>query len=249
MRAEAARHAASAHEAFFVEITEPEIELFNVGIDVLICPYRQRVTRFLVFLESGAPSAPHVLFHAQHAFIAGSGDHRPRARLLAVFFERPLFEYIATLLGDIERSVDKKAPFLCNDPEPLVFVHFTEPLRPKLITFRVSRLPDISCLLLADEREPARLENVFERLLRFDDRHVVGLPHEPHNVGIFCARVAEHSLTVFVHKAPCEIKQNGAVFTAGEAHEHLTMEERIKVLNRANGVVQLLFKRPLLPLL
>ena len=127
MRAEAARHAASAHEAFFVEITEPEIELFDVGINVLIGPYRQRVTGFLVFLESGAPSAPHVLFHSQHTFIAGGGDHGTCARLAAILFERSFFEDIAAFLADIERSVDKKAPFLCNDTEPLVFVHFTEP--------------------------------------------------------------------------------------------------------------------------
>ena len=127
MRAKAARHAASAHEAFRVQITEPKIELVNIGVDVLIGPNRQRITGFLVFLKSGAPAAPHVLFHSQHALVTRRRDHRARARLLAILFERPFFEDVATFLADIERSLDEKAPFLCNDPETLVFVHFTEP--------------------------------------------------------------------------------------------------------------------------
>ena len=91
MRAKAARHAASAHEAFSVQITEPDIELIDVGVYVLICPDGQRITRFFVFLKSGAPSAPNVLFHSQHTFIAGGGDHWAGARLPAILFERSFF--------------------------------------------------------------------------------------------------------------------------------------------------------------
>ena len=91
MRAKAARHAASAHEAFRVQITEPEIKLVDIGVDILICPDGQRITRLFVFLKSGAPSAPHVLFHSQHTFVAGGGDHWAGARLPAILFERSFF--------------------------------------------------------------------------------------------------------------------------------------------------------------
>ena len=62
MSPETTGHAASSHEAFFVEIAKPKIEFVNVFVDVGIKEKRQRITCFFIILEAGAATTAHIHF-------------------------------------------------------------------------------------------------------------------------------------------------------------------------------------------
>ena len=72
-----ARHAASAHKAFFVQIAKTQIEFVNVFVNVGIKENRQRITGFFVLFEAGAATTPNVHFRAQQTFVASGCNQRP----------------------------------------------------------------------------------------------------------------------------------------------------------------------------
>ena len=105
------RHAASSHEAFFVEVTKPQIEFVNVFVDVGIKENRQRITGFFIFLEAGAATTAHIHFSAQQTFVAGGCNERPEIPLFAELLERPFLENVAAFFADIVRLMNEIAPF------------------------------------------------------------------------------------------------------------------------------------------
>ena len=111
MSPETTGHAASSHEAFFVEVTKPQIEFVNVFVDVGIKENRQRITGFFIFHEAGAATTTHIHFRAQQTFVAGGCDERPEGPLFAELLERPFFEDIAAFFADIVRLMNEIPPF------------------------------------------------------------------------------------------------------------------------------------------
>ena len=105
-----ARHAASAHKAFLVQIAKPQIEFVNVFVDVGIKENRQRITGFFVLFKAGAAATPNVHFRAQQTFVAGGCNQRPEVPLFAEFLKRPFFEDIAAFFADVVALMNEIPP-------------------------------------------------------------------------------------------------------------------------------------------
>ena len=115
VRAEATRHAASSHEAFFVEITQPQIEFVNVFVDVGIKENRQRITGFFVLFEAGAATTAHIHFRTQQTLIAGGCNERPKIPLFAELLKGTFFENIAAFFADVVALMNEIPPLFGND--------------------------------------------------------------------------------------------------------------------------------------
>ena len=111
MSPESTRHAASSNEAFFVEITKPQIEFVNIFVDVRILENRQRITCFFVLFIAGAATTPNVHFSTQQTFVAGGCNERPEIPLFAELLDLPFFEDIAAFFAHVVRFLDKISPF------------------------------------------------------------------------------------------------------------------------------------------
>ena len=110
VRADATRHAASPHKAFFVEVTKPQIEFVNVFVDVGIKENRQRITGFFVLFKAGAATTAHIHFSAQQTFVAGGCNERTEITLFAELLERPFFEDITAFFADVVALMNEIPP-------------------------------------------------------------------------------------------------------------------------------------------